>query len=252
VTQPPRDDGMPAPIRPNTLSGAAEGSASPRPNRLSGILDAGARARLPGVSGRWSAVLLLVLFIAVAVVLPLALHRSAWVEAEIVVAAWFLIWTAVLAWLGFAGRTVDEDWGTFRAPRRLFGRGGSTGNGGRDGGTGALDAAPYLDLSGVDLPGLDGGSDDGGLGCLGAILAVVVAVGAIAAIIALLYFTIGYVIPLIAIALYTIVRAMLNHVAARGHVTQGNLPASLARGAFWAAVYTAPLAIAIWLLHVAL
>lgn len=245
MTQPPRDDGMPAPIRPNRLSGGAEGSPRPRPNRLSGMLNAGARARLPGISGRWSAVLLLVLFIAVAVVLPLALHRSAWVEAEIVVGAWFLIWTAVLAWLGFAGRTVEEDWGTFRAPRRLFGRGGS-------GGTGVLDAAPYVDLSGVGLPDFDGGGDDGGLGCLGAILAVVVAVGAIAAIIALLYFTIGYVIPLIVIALYTIVRAMLNHVAARGHVTQGNVPASLARGAFWAAVYTAPLALAIWLLHVAL
>ena len=249
MTQPPRDDGMPAPIRPNTLSGGAEGSASPRPNRLSGMLNAGARARLPGVSGRWSAVLLLVLFIAVAVVLPLALHRSAWVEAEIVVGAWFLIWTAVLAWLGFAGRTVDEDWGTFRPPRRLFGRGGSRGT---DGGTGVLDAAPYVDLSSVGLPDFDGGGDDGGLGCLGAILAVVVAVAAIAAIVALLYFTIGYVIPLIVIALYTIVRAMLNHVAARGHVTQGDLPASLARGAFWAALYTAPLAIAIWLLHVAL
>jgi hypothetical protein len=252
VTQPPLDDRMPTPIRPNNLSEGAEGSANPRPNRLSGMLDAGARARLPGVSGRWSAVLLLVLFLAVAVVLPLALHRSAWVEAEIVIGAWFLIWTAVLAWLGFAGRTVDEDWGTFRRPRRLFGRGGNAGGGGTDGGTGVLDAAPFLDLSGVGLPDFDAGGDDGGLGCLGAILAVVVAVAAIAAIVALLYFTIGYVIPLIVIALYTIVRAMLNHVAARGHVTQGDLPASLARGAFWAALYTTPLAIAIWLLHVAL
>lgn len=249
MTQPPRDAGTPGPIRPNTLSDAAAGAEPPRPNRLSGMLSAGARARLPGVSGRWSALLILVLFIAVAIVLPLALHRSAWVEAEIVVGAWFLIWTAVLAWLGYAGRTVDEDWGQFRPPRRLFGRGRAKG---RDVATSALDATPYVDLSGIDLPDFDGGSDGGGLGCLGAILAVVVAIAAVAAIVALLYFTIGYAIPLIVIALYTIVRAMLNHVAARGHLTQGNLPASLARGAFWAAVYTAPLAVAILLLHLAL
>jgi hypothetical protein len=251
VTQSPRDEGTPATIRPNTLSDAPVDPERPRPNRLSGMLSAGARARLPGVSGRWSALVLLVLFIAVAVVLPLALHRSAWVEAEIVIGAWFLIWTAVLAWLGYAGRTVDEDWGQFRPPRRLVGRGRGRGEG-ADVATSALEAAPYVDLSGIDLPDLDGGGDGGGLGCLGAILAVVVAIAAIAAIVVLLYFTIGYVIPLIVIALYTIVRAMLNHVAARGHLTQGNLPASLARGAFWAAIYTAPLAVAILLLRLAL
>ena len=249
MTQPPRDDGTPAPIRPNTLSDAPADQVRPRPNRLSGILSTGARARLPGVSGRWSALFLLILFLAVAVVLPLALHRSAWVEAEIVIGSWFLIWTAVLAWLGYSGRTVDEDWGQFRPPRRLLGRGRGEGP---EGATSILQATPYVDLSGIDLPDLDGGGDDGGLGCLGAILAAIVAIAAIAAIVVLLYVTIGYVIPLIVIALYTIVRAMLNHVAARGHLTQGDLPASLARGAFWAAVYTAPLAVAIWLLHVAL
>jgi hypothetical protein len=45
---------------------------------------------------------------------------------------------------------------------------------------------------------------------------------------------------------------MLNHVAARGHVTRGDLALSFARGAIWAALYTAPLAVAILLLHVAL
>jgi hypothetical protein len=35
-------------------------------------------------------------------------------------------------------------------------------------------------------------------------------------------------------------------------VTRGALALSFSRGAIWAAIYTAPLAIAIWLLHVAL
>lgn len=246
MAQPPEPDDAPrSEIRPNTLSRpAGRGSASVA-NRLSGALEAAGRARLPGVSGAWSATALLVLFVAVAVILPLALHRSAWVEAEIVVAAWFAIWTAVLTWLGHTGRTVEQDWAPFRRPRRLFGRGG-----GPTGGSGALDGLPYVDLSGVGIPDLSGGDGDG-LGCLGAIVAGFIAIAALAALIVVLYFTIGYLIPLVAIGLYTLVRAMLNHVAARGHVTRGDLALSFARGAIWAALYTAPIALAIWLLHVA-
>jgi len=257
VAQPPGPDDGPRPeIRPNTLSSpAGHGSASVA-NRLSGALEAAGRARLPGVSGVWSAIALLLLLVAVAVILPLALHRSAWVEAEIVVAAWFVIWTAVLTWLGYTGRTVEQDWEPFRRPRRLFGRGRGSSGGGVAGtdtlGTVTLDAVPYIDLGGVGLPDFDGGGDGGGLGCLGAIVAGILAIVALAALVALLYFTIGYVIPLVAIGLYTLVRAMLNHVAARGHVTRGALALSFSRGAIWAAIYTAPLAIAIWLLHVAL
>lgn len=250
MPQTPRDDDSPeSPIQPNVLSGSTgPGAARPAANRLAAMAVVGDRVRLPGVSGRWSALVLLVLFVVVAIVLPLALHRSAWVEAEIVVVAWFFIWTVVLAWLGYSGRTVDEDWDGFHRPRRLFGRGG--GSGGES--SVPVEAVPYLDLSGVDLPDLDGGGDGGGLGCLGVILASVVVIAAVAAIVVVFYFTIGYVIPLVVVALYTIVRAMLNHVAARGHVTRGNLALSVARGAIWAAAYTAPLALAIWLIHVAL
>jgi len=250
MTQPPGDgDRAPGPIEPNVLSDSARpGAGRPVANRLAAMADVGGRARLPGVSGRWSAIFLLVLFVAVAVVLPLALHRSAWVEAEIVVAAWFVIWTAILTWLGYSGRTVDDDWGGFHRPRRLFGRGG----GSSGGGSLPTDALPYVDLSGLGLPDFGGEGNDGGLGCLGAIVALVFVIAAVAAIVVLLYFTIGYVIPLVVLALYAIVRAMLNHVAARGHVTRGNLALSFARAAIWAAFYTAPLAIAIWLLHVAL
>jgi hypothetical protein len=248
MAQPPGDGDRAAGPRPNVLRDPArQGADRPVANRLAAMADAGRRARLPGVSGRSSAIFLLVLFVAVAVVLPIALHRSTWVEAEIVVAAWFVIWTAVLTWLGYSGRMVDDDWGGFHRPRRLLGRRGGSGDG-----SVLPDAVPYVDLSGLELPDFGDGGDDGGLGCLGVILASAVVIAAVAAIVVLLYFTIGYVIPLVALALYTIVRAMLNHVAARGHVTQGNLALSIARGAVWAAVYTAPLALAIWLLHLAL
>jgi hypothetical protein len=246
VAKPPGPDDATRPeIRPNTLSTPARRGSAGVANRLSGALDDAGRARLPGVSGVWSAIALLVLFVAAAVVLPLALHRSAWVEAEIVVGAWFVIWTAVLAWLGYTGRTVEQDWEPFR-PRRLFGRGG----GPIDANTVPVFDVPTFDAGDLSIPDV-GGGDGSGLGCLGAIAAGFIAVAVVGALLALFYFTIGYVIPLVAVGLYTLVRAMLNHVAARGHVTRGDLGRSLARGATWAAVYTAPLAVAIWLLHVA-
>lgn len=231
MPQPPAPDDGPRPeIRPNTLSDPARPtSGRPVTNRLARMREVGARARLPGVSGRWSAALLLVLFVAVAVMLPLALHRSAWVEAEIIVGAWFLIWTAVLTWLGYTGRAVDQDWAPFRSPRRTRGATGGSWS--------------SVDFS---LPSFDVGDGDAGLACL----LITVVIAWVVVLVLLVTFTIGYVVPLVAIGLYTLVRAMLNHVAARGHVTRGNLALSLARGAIWAAVYTAPLAIAIWLLHV--
>ncbi len=237
--RPKSRDGARPDVSPNTLSTPARRGSAGVANRLSGALETAGGARLPGVSGVWSAVALLVLLVAAAVVLPLALHRSAWVEAEIVVGAWFVIWTAALTWLGYTGRTVEQDWEPFR-PRRLFGRGGGIDS----------HSVPYFDASGLTVPDLDMGGDGGGLGCLGAIVAGFLAVAVLAALLALFYFTIGYVIPLVAIGLYTLVRAMLNHVAARGHVPRGDLATSLARGATWAGAYTAPIAVAIWLLHV--
>jgi hypothetical protein len=228
MTQPPRDERPTPEIQPNTLSEPPRaGRRDVAANRLSSVRATGARARLPGVSGRTSAIVLLVLFVVVAVVLPLALHRSAWVEAEIVVLAWFAIWTAVLAWMGYGGRSVEKDWTPFVAPRR-----GSSSGGGSFGD------------GGWSFPTL--GDGDLGTDILGALVAIVL----IAALAVLLYFTIGYLIPLVAIGLYTLVRTMLNQVAARGPGTQGDLAGSLGRAVVWAAIYTAPLALLIWLVHV--
>jgi hypothetical protein len=65
----------------------------------------------------------------------------------------------------------------------------------------------------------------------------------------LLYFTIGWVVPFVAFALYALIRTMMNRVGDQAHETRGDLPASVGRGLLWAAVYTAPLAIAVWVLH---
>ncbi len=50
-------------------------------------------------------------------------------------------------------------------------------------------------------------------------------------------------------ALYALVRSMLNRVGDRSDETRGHPVRALARGAAWAAVYTGPLAIAVWAIH---
>jgi hypothetical protein len=185
---------------------------------------AAAGARIPGVSGRGSALVLAGLFVLTALALPLALHRALWVNAEAVLLAWFGIWTAALAWLGYSGRGVERDWGDYR-PLWHFG--------GSSGGHGWASA-----LSSADLSGLDAGE-----GCLGMLVAIVVVV--VAAIV------LGWLVPLIAVGLYATVRALLNSVGRHAEATRGHLLPALAYGAAWAAIYTAPLALAVLALHLA-
>jgi len=186
------------------------------------------RARLPGVSGRWSALVLMGLFGTSAIVVPLTLHRALWVEAEAVIVVWFTIWVVALTWLAYSGRSVEQDWGPYQSLwDRLKARTGSS---------------PLNYWSGaVNLP-----SDGGGEGCLTLLLTVI----AVVLILLLLYLTIGWVVPFVAIILYALLRAMLNRVTDRAEETKGNLPAALVGGVFWALLYTGPLALVVWAIHV--
>lgn len=242
-----RDEGQP--IQPNTL----RNDAAPRPPPLANVLGATARgaapgigsapisrsvgasralegARLPGVSGRWSSLGLLALFVLSGLVVPLALHRALWIEAEAVIGVWFVIWAIVLTALGYSGRSVEQDRRSFRSTwdrLRLRMRGAAT--------DAPSTGSPWVWLpDGVDLSGA-------GEGCLWLVAALVV--------LAILYVAIGWVIPFIAFTLYELVRGMLDRVGA-GPETRGDLPSALGRGILWAAVYTAPIAVLVWAIHV--
>jgi hypothetical protein len=197
------------------------------------------RAGLPGISGRWSALVLLGLFIASAVLVPIALHRSLWVEAEVVLALWFLIWTVALTWLGYAGRAVEQDWGPYRNLWERLGRQG------RAPGDRAAEGDPWWSAgwSFPDFGSVDAGA--GGEGCLMAIVALLVI--AVAGVV--LYFTIGWVVPAVAFALYALVRSILNRVGDHSDETRGDSVRALTRGVLWAAIYTGPLTIVVWAIH---
>jgi hypothetical protein len=172
---------------------------------------------LRGVSGRRSALVLGALLVGSGVLVPLALHRALWVDAEAVIGAWFVIWTIALAWLGYAGRAVEHDWGgddSDHSPRWP-------------------DGIWALDLGGADV----------GEGCAGLIIGLLVLV--VAAIV------LSWLVPIVALVLYAMVQALLNRVGEHAEETRGRLVPALRTAVLWAAVYTAPLALAVWALHVA-
>ncbi len=221
-------------VKPNLLVDAAMGRpVEVRLNRLATAVGRPIRAAaLPGVSTRWTGFVLMVCLVLAAVALPLFLHRSAWVEAESVLLAWFLIWTGVLTWLGYRGRPLVDD-GPPPMPRQ------SLGHGSQDKSTGRR----WPDW------GWDGSFDVGDGDGIGGLLLAIVAVAIVTFI---LVFVVQFVLPIVMGVLYALIRLMLGRVADRADATRGQLAASLGRGALWAAVFVGPLALGVWLIHAVL
>ena len=58
------------------------------------------------------------------------------------------------------------------------------------------------------------------------------------------------VIPALAFVAYFLIRGMLAHVANDQHRCKDNWSRALAWSVLWATLYTAPLAVVVWLAHV--
>lgn len=48
-------------------------------------------------------------FLASAILIPVSLHLNRWVEVELVLAVWWLVWFVVMSWLLYEGHAVDDD-----------------------------------------------------------------------------------------------------------------------------------------------
>ena len=178
------------------------------------------RLRLPEVSGKWTVIALLCCFALTGALIPLVLKLPKWVEFEVVVGAWWALWAMILTKLLYTGERVSDDHQQ-RSPRDWFGLnspGSVSGNWGSGCG------------SGVDAEG-----------CL-------VVLGLIAALL-LVWLLVEIAIPVVFFMLYFLVRGMLVHVVHDRPNCRGDFGLSTMRGIFWATVYTAPLAVTIWVIH---
>ena len=57
-------------------------------------------------------------------------------------------------------------------------------------------------------------------------------------------------VPALAFATYFLIRGMLAHVVNDEHNCKDNFLAALCWGALWATLYTAPLGLLVWVIHV--
>ncbi len=185
-------------------------------------------ARLPIVSGKVSAGILVACLVLTAVlIIPLARRFPPWIDFEIVLAGWWLVWVVALAILLYRGSRISDDH-ALRGPRDWL--------------------APFRKHG----PSQDQLTDwswllaqagpEGCLIVLGIILSLVIALAG-------MWFLIELVIPALAFFAYFLVRGMLAQVTNDKHGCQGSLVQATLWGALWATIYTVPFAVVVWLVH---
>lgn len=154
------------------------------------------------------------------VLIPVGAHLPRWVEAEIVLAVWWLVWVCMLTALLFRGEAVDDDtrWLPF---------------GGEKSGM-MLDSLGILDPVGCIA----------GEGCATVILTIAAVLLAGLALMVLVEF----IVPAIALLLLASIGGMLARAVNDRHECAGRFGASLLWGAVWATLYIGPVAAAVlWL-----
>ena len=182
-------------------------------------------ARSRRVSGTITALWLVACLVLTAVLIPAVLRLPRWVEFEIVLGVWWVVWFVALTWFLFRGLRVTDDL-AFHQPRNWFSSGTTQAK---------------SESSGSWWDGFWWGSSCGGD-------AVLVLVGVVALFIGT-WFLIEVAIPVVFFLLYLITRGMLAGVANDRHHCRGNVARAAGWGFLWATVYTGPLAGAVWLVH---
>jgi hypothetical protein len=191
--------------------------------RLQTIKSVGRALSLPKVSGVRSFFALLLCMGLTVLIVPMALKLPTWIKAEIVLAAWWVIWVIALTLFLDNGWLVSHDF-----PTPKF--------------SGA--AAKHRSSSGwwdvffwTSFPDVEGAIG----GCLLLIVLIII-----------LPFLIVFLVEaavFLAFVMYLLIRGMLAQVANARLRCRGRLGRSFAFGVLWAALYTAPLAGLVWFVH---
>lgn len=192
----------------------------------------------PRVSGTLTALAVAVPFVVAAILFPKLMKLQAWVEAEVVLAVWWLVFASVLAVLLYRGYRLKDDY-LFVEPWKRFG--GSSGGRGK---TGSGISRGCESLSGCD--GCGGGLDSEG------VLVVVLAAVAVAVLLGGAWVLAELALPIVLFAGYATITRALTRVAHDRHGCKGDLLKAGAWGGLWSALYLAPFSLLVALLHFAL
>lgn len=179
-------------------------------------------SRLPSISGTWSAAILVLCFALSAVLLPVAAHLPRWVEFELVLVVWWLVWTVAIAWMLYRGCAIADDMPVPKGP--------SLGTG--EWSTPDLTSCLWPDPFYAD-------------GCGTAL----VVVGALIMIAAGIWLAVEILIPGVGFLLYLLIRGMMARAVSDRRDCQGSVLRAAIWGMAWATLYTAPLALTVLAVH---
>ena len=191
------------------------------------------RFRLSGKGTAWR---LALAFALTGILIPMLLKLPIWIDYEIVLCVWWVIWLGTLTSLLYTGMRVTDDH-QLRPARNWLKLGGSE--------------PTKSSRKDRDVSRGDGGWWPGmyvGEGCF-YILVLLIALAALAF---ALWFLIEVAIPVLLFLIYLVPRGMLAHVVNDRHHCQGRLSRSFLWALIWATVYTVPLAGIVWFVHFSL
>ncbi len=179
------------------------------------------------ISGASSALLMFTALALSASLIPLVFRLPAWIEAELVVGAWWAIWSLTLSTLLFRGFRLARDLQLYGEDKK-----DEVARVGKESATLKKEGASASDWLNLADVGTDA---EGCLIAIGVIivLGVLLSTGWIIA---------EIIIPLVVLFVFAMIVAALRRVARDRHDCQGNLGKSVLWGVFWATVYTAPIA----------
>ena len=182
------------------------------------------RALAPPLSGRATAVVMALSLALPAIAVPLSLGLPRWLELEIVLGSWWLIWAGALGVLLYRGFRLSDDY-VLRAPR-----------------------PPWV---GKEWNAVSVGCADAGCSALAAEVTVIVLVAAAALALAFgaVWLLVELVVPIVFFLTYLVLRGSLARVANDEHDCEGSASRALGWGALWASVYVAPLALVVWVVQ---
>lgn len=198
---------------------AAANLQSPYRGRLRRL----ARSVAPPVSGTMAALVASMLLGLIAGVVPTTLELPRWIEWQIVMAGWWLVWAGAFSTLLYRGWRIARDMPDLRRGKSddskwSFGR---------------------LDFT-------DGCTDPEG--CMMAFAGLFIFLVALV----LTWVLVELIVPVLFAAAYWFIMRALTRVANDRHDCEGKLVKSLSWGGAWALLYTAPLALLIWIGHLML
>jgi hypothetical protein len=193
----------------------------------------------PRLSGKVTALVVGASLAATAVLLPAELKLPRWIEAELVLAAWWVIVAGTLVVLLYRGFRLRDDLVLFMLwdrPARSEPRGKARSKGAGFGGMSGW---------GNGCSGLDGCSGADGEGCAAA-LAVA---AAFAVAMAAAWVFVELAVPMAFFLTYWLFMRAIGRVANDRHECEGDLGKAIGWGAMWATIYVLPLAALTWVFH---